>query len=255
MAQIVRELDDSCAPLLDAAAELGAKVWVVSEYGHCDVTRPVYVNRVLRTAGLLEVRLGPFGEQLDPYASRAFAVCDHQLAHIYVNKLDDIAIVHNTLKPVKGVARVLYGAEREELHLNHSRSGEIILLAEPEAWFAYPFWIEDRKAPDYARAVAIHHKPGFDPCELFFDPKLMFPKLHAARRLIQKKLGFRMTMDVVPLDAALVRGSHGLAAADPVHRPILIGHGRSPGPTVPMIDVRDLILGALGLDEPPKTEA
>ncbi len=102
-------------------------------------------------------------------------------------------------------------------------------------------------APDYARAVAIHHKPGFDPCELFFDPKLWFPKLHAARRLIQKKLGFRMTMDVVPLDASIVRGSHGLAAADPLDRPILIGHGPKPGESVPMTDVRDLLLSALDL--------
>ena len=100
---------------------------------------------------------------------------------------------------------------------------------------------------DEDRAVAIHHKPGFDPCELFFDPKLWFPKLHAARRLVQKKLGFRMTMDVVPLDATVVRGSHGLAAADPLDRPILIGRGPSPGASVPMTRVRDLVLGALGL--------
>jgi predicted AlkP superfamily pyrophosphatase or phosphodiesterase len=248
MPRVVRELDESCAPLLDAATALDAKVWVVSEYGHCNVSRPVLLNRVLRAAGFLEVRRGPFGEQLDLFSSRAFAVCDHQLAHIYVPNADDVPLIGDTLKPVPGVARVLCGSEREEFHLNHSRSGEIVLLAEPDAWFAYPFWIDDRIAPDYARAVAIHHKPGFDPCELFFDPELWFPKLHAARRLIQKKLGFRMTMDVVPLDGSIVRGSHGLAAADPLDRPILIGHGRNPGPTVPMIDVRDLILGAMGLD-------
>ena len=146
-----------------------------------------------------------------------------------------------------GVARVLAGEERAEIHLDHPRSGELILLAEPDAWFAYPFWLDDRLAPDYARAVAIHHKPGFDPCELFFDPRLRFPKLHAARRLVQKKLGFRMTMDVVPLDASIVRGSHGLAAADPRDRPILIGHGPRPGDSVPMTAVRDLILGAFDL--------
>lgn len=246
--RIVRELDDSCAPLLDVATTLGAKVWVLSEYGHCDVSRPVYLNRVLRAAGFLDVRKGPFGEQLDLYSSRAFAVCDHQLAHVYVPNPEDIPLVHDTLRPVPGVAHVLSGPEREKYHLNHSRSGEIILLAARDSWFTYPFWVDDRDAPDYARAVAIHHKPGFDPCELFFDPDLWFPKFHAARRLLQKKLGFRMTMDVVPLDSSIVRGSHGLAAADPLDRPILIGHGRSPGPTVPMTDVRDLILGAMGLD-------
>ena len=122
-----------------------------------------------------------------------------------------------------------------------------MLLSERDSWFAYPFWLDDKLAPDYARAVAIHAKPGFDPCELFFDPKLMFPKLHAARRLIQKKLGFRMTMDVVPLDGAIVRGSHGLAATDPIDRPIFIGHGPNPGVSVPMTAVKEMLLTALGL--------
>lgn len=248
MPRCVRALDDACAPLLDAAAKLGARVWVVSEYGHCDVSRYVAPNRLLRQAGLLDVRTGPFGDQVDLFASRAFAVCDHQLAHVYVQDPHDIPVVRDVLQPVPGVARVLAGEERADLHLAHPRSGEVTLVAEPDCWFAYPFWLDDAHAPDYAPAVAIHHKPGFDPCELFFDPELWFPKLHAARRLLQKKLGFRTTFDVVPLDAGIVRGSHGLAAADPLDRPILIGHGPNPGPTVPMTDVRDLLLGALGLD-------
>jgi predicted AlkP superfamily pyrophosphatase or phosphodiesterase len=248
MAKCVKELDDACEPLLDAARELGAQVWVVSEYGHCDVSRPVYPNRVLREAGLLEVRRGPFGEQFDLYGSRAFAVCDHQLAHVYVRDANDVPRVHDALGPLQGVAKVFAGDERASIHLNHERSGEVILLAKHDSWFAYPFWLDDRVAPDYARAVAIHHKPGFDPCELFFDPSLRFPKLHAARRLVQKKLGFRMTMDVVPLDATIVRGSHGLSAANALDRPILIGQGPNPGPSVPMIAVRDLLLDALELN-------
>jgi predicted AlkP superfamily pyrophosphatase or phosphodiesterase len=247
MPRCVKELDDAAAPLLDAAAAVGAQVWVVSEYGHCDVTLPIYPNRTLRQAGLLEVRKGPFGEQLDLYGSRAFAVCDHQIAHVYVRDSSDVQRVREVLAPLTGVARTLAGEERSTIHLDHSRSGEVILLSEPDAWFAYPFWLDDRLAPDYARAVAIHHKPGFDPCELFFDPRLRFPKLHAARRLLQKKLGFRMTMDVVPPDASIVRGSHGLAALDPLDRPILIGHGPKPGESVPMTTVRDLLLDALGL--------
>lgn len=247
MPKCVRELDDAAAPLLDAAKQVGAKVWVVSEYGHCDVTRPVYLNRTLRNAGFLSVRRGPFGEQLDLFGSRAFAVCDHQLAHVYVPNAEDIPHVRDTLREVPGVARVVTGEERGALGLLHARAGEIVALSEPGAWFAYPFWLDDRAAPDYARAVAIHHKPGYDPCELFFDPKLWFPKLHAARRLVQKKLGFRMTMDVVPLDAAIVRGSHGLAAPDAMDRPILIGHGPNPGMTVPMTKVKELLLTALDL--------
>jgi predicted AlkP superfamily pyrophosphatase or phosphodiesterase len=247
MAKCVKELDDACEPLLDTAKAVGAQVWVVSEYGHCDVRWPVYPNRELRKASAIGVRPGPFGEQLDLYNTRAFAVCDHQLAHVYVDQPSGVATVKKLLSTVPGVARVLAGEERAEIHLDHPRSGEVILLAEPDAWFAYPFWLDDRLAPDYARSVAIHHKPGFDPCELFFDPRLRFPKLHAARRLIQKKLGFRMTMDVVPLDASIVRGSHGLATADPCDRPILIGHGPKPGGSVPMTAVRNLVLGALDL--------
>ncbi len=247
MAKCVKELDDACAPLLDAAQAIGAQVWVVSEYGHCDVSRPVYPNRVLREAKLLEVRRGPFGEQLDMYSSQAFAVVDHQLAHIYVKDPEHVPAVKSLFTGLPGVAQVLAGEERAAIHLDHERSGEVVLLSEPDAWFAYPFWLDDRIAPDYARAVAIHHKPGFDPCELFFDPKLWLPKAHAARRLIQKKLGFRMTMDVVPLDAAIVRGSHGLAATDAIDRPILVGHGPNPGGTVLMTSVKEMLLEALGL--------
>ena len=247
MVRCVKELDDACEPLLDAARELGAKVWVGSEYGHCDVSRPAYPNCGLRVSRLLEVRHGPFGEQLDLYGSRAFAVCDHQIAHVYVRDAADVPRVRDLFAQVPEVAKVLVGEERASIHLDHPRSGEIILLSKPDAWFAYPFWLDHRLAPDYARAVAIHAKPGFDPCELFFDPKLWFPKLHAARRLVQKKLGFRMTMDVVPLDASIVRGSHGLAAADPGDRPILIGHGEKPGESVPMTAVRNLLLGVLDL--------
>ncbi len=247
MPGLVKELDDATAPILDAAKQLGANVWVVSEYGHCDVDTPVYLNRVLRAAGLLDVRRGPFGEQLDLYGSRAFAVVDHQLAHVYVANPADVQRVKDLLAAVPGVARTLAGDERRELNLHHDRGGEVIVLAQPKAWFAYPFWTDDRHAPDYARAVAIHHKPGFDPCELFFDPRFRFPKLHAGRRLIRKKLGFRTTFDVVPLDASIVKGSHGLAAADPRDRPILIGHGPNPGASVPMTAVKGLLLDALGL--------
>jgi predicted AlkP superfamily pyrophosphatase or phosphodiesterase len=251
MAKLVRELDDAAGPLLDAAQAIGARVWVVSEYGHVDVSRPVLPNRALREAGLLAVRRGPFGEQLDLYGSRAFAACDHQLAHVYVTDLADVQRARDTLAALPGVARVLIGDERHDIGLRHDRSGELILLADANAWFAYPFWLDDAAAPDYARAVAIHAKPGFDPCELFTDPKLLLGgKPRIARRLLAKKLGFRMTLDVVPLDPVIVRGSHGLAAADDLDRPIWIGDGARPGngPT-PMTAVRDAVLGALELAE------
>jgi Type I phosphodiesterase / nucleotide pyrophosphatase len=246
----VKELDDACAPLLDAATAAGARVWVVSEYGHCDVRQPVHLNRILRSAGLLAVRRGPFGEQLETYLSRAFAVCDHQLAHIYVRDRHDIPRAREALAGLGGVDRILVGHERAEIGLRHDRAGELIVLAKRDAWFAYPFWDDDRFAPDYARSVAIHHKPGYDPCELFLDPALRFPKLRVARRLLQKKLGFRMTLDVVPLDASIVKGSHGLAAADPQDGPLFVGDGDRPtGERFPMTGVRDRVLEALDLSE------
>src|SRR5262245_9423589 len=246
--RLVGELDAACAPLLDAAQSQGARVWVVSEYGHCDVRQVVEPNRVLRRAGLLSVRPGPFGEVFDTFESRAFAVCDHQLAHVYVREADDIPRVRDVLAGLPGVGRVLAGEERAEVGLLHERSGELVLLPEPDAWFAYPFWLDDRAAPDYARTVDIHRKPGYDPCELFVDPRLWWPMGRVIRRLIQKKLGFRTLFDVVPLDARLVRGSHGLPARDPLDRPLLIGTGPAPATEeLSMTGVHDLVLGALEL--------
>jgi predicted AlkP superfamily pyrophosphatase or phosphodiesterase len=247
MPRLVRELDDACEPLLDHARAAGARVWVVSEYGHVDVTRPVCLNRALREACLLRVRDGPFGEMLDTFGSRAFAVCDHQLAHVYVDRPGDLAQVRDLVSAIDGVSRVFTGSERREIGLDHPRSGELVVLAQPDSWLAYPYWLDDRCAPDFARTVDIHRKPGYDPCELFFDPYLLWPKGRAIRRLIQKKLGFRSRFDVIPLNPRLVRGSHGVPAVLALDRPILIGDGPEPGgaQTLAMTEVKDLVLQAL----------
>ncbi len=244
--RLVGELDAACAPLLDQARASGAQVWVVSEYGHCDVSRVVEPNRILRRAGLLGARPGPFGEVFDPFTSQAFAVCDHQLAHVYVADPADVPRVVDLLADQAGVGRLLVGPERAEVGLDHPRSGEVVALATPDAWFAYPFWLDPAAAPDYSRTVDIHRKPGYDPCELFLDPALALPKLRIARRLLAKKLGFRTLFDVIPLDPTLVRGSHGLPAADALDRPVLIGHGSAPGPDLATTDVRAILLAALG---------
>jgi predicted AlkP superfamily pyrophosphatase or phosphodiesterase len=248
--RLVRQLDDACAPLLDASSAVGARVWVVSEYGHVEVSRVIEPNRVLRKAGLLHVRPGPFGEILETFTSRAFAVCDHQVAHVYVREAEDLGPVRDLLATLPGVARSLIGEERAVVELRHERAGEVVLLSEPDAWFAYPFWLDDRLAPDYARTVDIHRKPGYDPCELFLDPKRLWPKGRVFRRLIQKKLGFRTLFDVVPLDATLVKGSHGVPASDVQDGPLLIGDGLAPAEgELPTTAVRDLLLGALDLAE------
>jgi hypothetical protein len=175
-------------------------------------------------------------------------VCDHQVAHVYVREAGDVGRVREVVGPVAG--RALVGEERAEVGLDHERAGEVVLLSRRREWFAYPFWLDDAVAPDYARAVAIHAKPGFDPCEMFFDPKLTMPMARVAWKVLKKKLGFRMTLDVVPLDASIVRGSHGLVAEDPQNGAVIVGHGGRPaGEVVPMTAVRDLVLGALGLAE------
>jgi predicted AlkP superfamily pyrophosphatase or phosphodiesterase len=250
MARLVGELDAACEPLLDAARMTGTNIWVVSEYGHVPVRQAVLPNRALRQAGLLAVRPGPFGEVLDLFASRAFAVCDHQLAHVYVAEPTDQPGVRDLLAALPGVDSVLLGEERDELGLVHERSGELIALSQPDAWFAYPFWLDERHAPDYARTVDIHRKPGYDPCELFFDPKLPWPVGRVIRRLVQKKLGFRTLFDVIPLDAGLVRGSHGLATTNVLDCPILLGGGPAPGDhELSMTAVRDHLLAGLNLAE------
>lgn len=248
MPKLVEELDASMAPLLDVAKRVGARVWVVSEYGHVDVRLAVEPNRALRRAGLLSVRPGPFGEVLDTFGSRAFAVCDHQLAHVYVRDPEDEPRAMESLRSLPGIARLVRGDDRGDLGLLHSRSGEIIALSAPDAWFAYPFWLDDCHAPDYARTVDIHRKPGYDPCELFLDPSLLWPRGRVIRRLMQKKLGFRTLFDVIPLNPSIVKGSHGLPATDPKYMPILIGDGPRPSEQIlPMSSVHDLVLDALGL--------
>ncbi|MGI9466827.1 MAG: nucleotide pyrophosphatase/phosphodiesterase family protein, partial [Rubripirellula sp.] len=200
--QRVAELDQCAGRIIDAANDIDAQVIVVSEYGLVPVQQPVHLNRYLREMGWLTVRHGPFGEMMMPGDSAAFAVADHQLAHVYVRNPGMIDEVAKALESVPGVARV---ARPVELELDHPRSGELIVLSEPDAWFTYYYWLDDALAPDFSRTVDIHRKPGYDPCELF-----MTSKVRAMSRLAQKKIGMRYKMDVIPLDAQLVRGSHGL---------------------------------------------
>lgn len=218
------EVDDCAKIVLDAASEIGATPVIVSEYGLVPVARPIEINRRLRQAGLLSVREGPYGEMLMPMDSRAFAVVDHQLAHVYVSDPGAVADVAAIVAEIDGVADVV---SPTELELDHPRSGELIALAEPDAWFVYYYWLDDAVAPDFARTVDIHRKPGYDPCELF-----MTSRVRAAGRLLQKKLGMRYRMDVIPLNPRLVRGSHGLRP-EPHDGPLVIG------PPTPPSDMRE----------------
>lgn len=236
----VREVDACVKTVADAVDDIGGTTVVVSEYGLVPVDKPVMINRILRSAGLLEVRNGPFGEMLMPMDSRAFAVADHQLAHVYVNDRSCLTEVRNLLESTEGVAQV---AEPGDLELDHPRSGELIALAEENAWFTYYYWLDDTQAPDFAPTVDIHRKPGYDPCELF-----MTSPARAAFRVAQKKLGMRYKMDVIPLDPTLVRGSHGLRP-DPGKGPLIVGPESPPDN---MLDFKDYVLSlhGRGLDRP-----
>jgi len=233
----LRELDGVLDRLLSFYRGRDVGVMIVSEYGIEAVDKPVYVNRVLREAGLLRVREELGREQLDAGASRAFAVVDHQIAHVYVGDAADVSAVAELLAGVDGVGAVLDREAQREGGIGHERGGDLVLEAEAGAWFTYYYWLDDSRAPDYARTVDIHRKPGYDPCELF----LASSKCRVARKLLLKKLGVRTLLDVVPLDAGLVRGSHGRrGGAAPV---LVTGAGRtSAGASVPAGGVRDVVL-------------
>ncbi len=223
VAEQVRAVDAEAARIMDAAPE--RKVLVVSEYGITRVEGALHPNRALRKAGLLEVICNPVGELLDTARSRAFAVCDHQIAHVYT-------------RDVAAARRALDGFG-EVLDLGHPRAGDLVLLAPKGRWFAYPYWLDDARAPDFARTVDIHRKPGYDPCELLCDAS----RLAIAWTLLRKKLGFRALLKVTPLDASLVRGSHGRLPDDAAEGPLLIGDGDRPRA---MSEVKAAILRALG---------
>jgi predicted AlkP superfamily pyrophosphatase or phosphodiesterase len=205
----VRAIDAVCGQLIAHCRERGRRIVVLSEYGLVDVRGPVHINRALREAGLLAVREELGLESLDAGSSEAFAVSDHQVAHVYVRNAARIADVKSLLERVAGIDMVLDRKGQAGIGLDHERSGELVAISAADRWFTYYYWLDDRLAPDFARTVDIHRKPGYDPVELFLDPALRLPKVKVATTLAKKALGFRYLMDVIPLDATLVRGSHG----------------------------------------------
>ncbi|MFJ3929028.1 MULTISPECIES: alkaline phosphatase family protein [unclassified Streptomyces] len=244
------ELDTALGPLLDQAREAGRTVVVLSEYGIAPVRRPVDINRALRRAGLLEVHAQAGMEYLDPAASRAFAVADHQIAHVYVRQAQDLDAARGTLAGLPGVAEVLDAEAQKVSGLGHRRSGELVALAEPDAWFTYYYWLHDHAAPDFARTVEIHRKPGYDPAELLLDPRDPCVRLRAVGALARKKVGLRYRMAVVPLDPAPVRGSHGRLPDDQEQGPVICCSAPEAvdGP-VAATDVKALLLRLAGLQQ------
>nr|BFD81639.1 alkaline phosphatase family protein [Streptomyces sp. Xyl84] len=245
------DLDAALAPLLADARAEGRTVVALSEYGITRADRPVHINRALRRAGLLEVHTQDGMEYLDPTASRAFAVADHQIAHVYVRRPEDLAATRAALDGLPGLGLLLDDEGKKAHHLDHPRSGELVAVAAPDAWFTYYYWLDDDRAPDFARLVEIHRKPGYDPAELFMDPHDPYVKVKAATALARKKLGLRYRMAVVPLDASPVRGSHGRLPASDDEGPLLIcSTPRAVGGRLAATDVKSLLLDLAGLRTP-----
>jgi predicted AlkP superfamily pyrophosphatase or phosphodiesterase len=221
-AQDFRDVDDVAGDLVQFYESRGTRVIVLSEYGLVDVERPVHLNRMFREQGLIAVREEMGGELLDAGASAAFAVADHQVAHVYVNDATQLSRVRGLLEKMPGVDEVLDKTRQGARHMAHDRSGDLVAIAAPNAWFTYYYWLDDRRAPDFARTVDIHRKPGYDPVELVLDPAIRVPMAKVAWKVARKAAGFRMLMDVIPLDATLVKGSHGRAGNASDDGPLVI---------------------------------
>lgn len=235
------EIDSVLKQLIEYYESQKTKIVLLSEYGITPVNRPIHINRILRENGYLSVRKERWYELLDPGASKAFAVSDHQISHVYCNDPANKKQIMEILSKVSGIKLILDKKSQKKYGIDHKRSGDIVLVADSESWFTYYYWLDERKAPDYARLVDIHRKPGYDPCEMFMDPKNPMIKLKAGLILLRKKLGFRYLMDVIPLDASLVKGSHGALHQKKEFYPIFSSNKLYPQKEISATKVYDLI--------------
>ncbi len=243
----LHEIDEVTGDLIEFYEGKGAEVILVSEYGIMPVSKQVHPNRIFREKGWLAYREELGRDMFDPGQSKVFAAADHQIANIYVQDPSLLKEVRSLVAATDGVAEVLDEEGKRRYHLDHERSGQLVAFAEADAWFTYYFWLDDTKAPDYARTVDIHQKPGYDPAELFFDPSDKFVKAKAGLSLLKKKMGFRALLEVVPLDGKYVKGSHGIATASPEDGPVIISKRADllPKDTIEATDVFGVIFDHL----------
>ena len=220
----LREVDDLAKDLITFFENRGAEVLLLSEYGITSVNKPVHLNRIFREKGWIQVKNELGLETLDAGTSAVFSVADHQVAHIHVNDKTKLSEVKALLEKTPGVEKVLDAKGKKDYHIDHERSGDLVVIADADSWFTYYFWLDDAKAPDYARCVDIHRKPGYDPVELVLDPAIKIPILKIGSKVLKKKLGFRYLMDVIPLDATLVKGAHGRIPVSDLDKPLFVAN-------------------------------
>jgi predicted AlkP superfamily pyrophosphatase or phosphodiesterase len=218
----LKEVDDLAKDLITYFENQGTQVLLLSEYAITTVSKPVHLNRIFREKGWIQVKDELGKETLDAGTSAVFAVADHQVAHIHVNDKSILSEVKTLLEKTPGVEKVLDEEGKKAYHIDHERSGDFVVIADADSWFTYYFWLDDAKAPDYARCVDIHRKPGYDPVELVLDPKIKFPMVTVGSKVLKKKLGFRYLMDVIPLDATLVKGAHGRISESDLDKPVFV---------------------------------
>lgn len=242
IAKELGEIDRVVEQLVKHYTNAGARIMLLSEYGITNVDQPVYINRVLRENNWLGIRVERGLELLDAGASKAFAVADHQIAHIYIKDPALVSTVKSVVEKIPGVELVLDKQEQKAYHIDHERSGDLVLMADARSWFCYYYWMDDSNAPDFARSVDIFKKPGYDPVEMF-----MSSKLRAAYKLLRKKAALRYVMDVIPLDATLIKGSHGRVNTPVAAHPVLITDKALSKKELAPVDVYDVISDYLGM--------
>ena len=232
-AQALEDLDVEIGKLVDGFAAAYAEkppLWMVaSEYVITPVDHVSYPNRVLREEGLLVVTERDDGEYLDLVNSQAWALADHQYSHVFVCDSDPTVIEQSRelLAAQEGIAEVLTHEQLDRHELDHPRSGDLVAVSELNSWQAYYYWLDDAKAPGFARTVDIHRKPGYDPVEMFFDP----------------------VAKGIPLDATLVKGSHGAPPVDPSQRGVLLSSVKGVFVEQPLADtdVGEIVLRQFGI--------
>lgn len=237
----LREVDEVVKQLVNHYEKKDTHVIILSEYGITNVNNPIHLNRIFRQEGLIAVREERGLELLDAGASKAFVVADHQIAHVYINDPSVYKKVRAIVENIPGVQLVLDREGKRAHNMHHARSGEFVLVADTNSWFTYYYWLDDVKAPDFARLVDIHRKPGYDPVEMFMNPADPLIKLKAGFKLLKKKLGFRYLMNVIPLDATLIKGSHGRISEDSQYHPVLITAKGEETNAVTAVDIYDVI--------------
>ncbi len=243
----LKEVDDLAKDLITYFENQGTQVILLSEYGITSVSKPVHLNRLFREQGWIQVKDEQGLETLDAGTSKAFAIADHQVAHVHVNDLTILPQVKKLLEATPGVQLVLDEEGKKQHQIDHERAGDLVVMSDKDSWFTYYFWLDDAKAPDYARCVDIHKKPGYDPVELVLNPAIKIPMLTVGSKVLKKKLGFRYLMDVIPLDATLVKGAHGRLTEDDLDKPLLVSQDKNlvNSEAIQPTEVYDLILKAV----------